>query len=70
MNPLDYLITAPRLRHRFGGISDMTLWRWLRDPRLQFPKPLVVNGRRYWWLRDLEEWEAAQRLPDRGPNTS
>jgi hypothetical protein len=35
----------------------MTLWRWERDQRLRFPKPLVINGRRYWKLRELEAWE-------------
>jgi predicted DNA-binding transcriptional regulator AlpA len=64
MTTLDHLVTAPQLRNRLGGISDMTLWRWLRDPRLEFPKPLIVNRRRYWWLRDLEAWEATRRSAD------
>lgn len=53
-------ITGPQLLARFGGISDMTLWRWLQDPALNFPRPLVINRRRYWRLADIETWERAQ----------
>jgi hypothetical protein len=37
----------------------MTLWRRLHDERLKFPRPVVVNGRRYFKLSDIEAWEAA-----------
>lgn len=42
------------------GITDRTLARWLENEELQFPRPLVVNGRRYWRLGDLECWERAR----------
>jgi hypothetical protein len=48
------------LRARFGNISEMTLWRWERDPRLAFPQALIINGRRYYDLAEIEEWERAQ----------
>lgn len=51
------LLTAKQVRQRYGGISDMSLWRWLRAPELKFPKPLLINGRRYWRLVDLGRWE-------------
>jgi predicted DNA-binding transcriptional regulator AlpA len=36
----------------------MSLWRWLQDPKLNFPKPsLIVNGRRFWREGDLQQWE-------------
>ena len=53
-------LTGPQVCARFGGISDMTLWRWLSNPALGFPKPLVVNRRRYWPLADIETWERTQ----------
>jgi predicted DNA-binding transcriptional regulator AlpA len=52
-----YYLTSREVRARYGGVSDMTLWRWLRDPALNFPKPLVINGRRLWEQAQLKEWE-------------
>ncbi|WP_287742661.1 hypothetical protein [Methylobacterium sp.] len=38
----------------------MTLWRWERDPKLAFPQPLRINGRRYWRRADIEAFELRQ----------
>ena len=42
-------LPAPAVCKRYG-VSDMTLFRWLRDPALGFPQPTMVlqGGRRYW----------------------
>jgi hypothetical protein len=56
----DILLTASQVRTRYGGVSDMALWRWLHDERMSFPQPLLINRRRYWRLSDLLRWEAAQ----------
>ena len=53
-------ITATQVRARYGSIADMTLWRWLADPSLAFPRPLHINRRRFWRLDELEDWERAQ----------
>jgi predicted DNA-binding transcriptional regulator AlpA len=37
------------------SISPMTLWRWDRDPGLNFPKPIRIRGRKY---RDESELNA------------
>lgn len=58
-NP-DHRLTGPQVRARFGNISHMTLWRWLRSPEVGFPQPLVVANRRYWRLGDIDSWERAQ----------
>jgi predicted DNA-binding transcriptional regulator AlpA len=50
-------LTAAQVRARYGGISDMTLWRWLRNTELGFPKPRRINRLRYWKTNDLAEWE-------------
>lgn len=50
-------ITASQVRSRFGNISDMTLWRWLRDEQLRFPRPLVIQRRRFFRLDQIEEFE-------------
>jgi len=63
----DSLETALQVRAAFGGVSDMTLWRWLADPELGFPKPIVVRRRRYW--RRSERIAFMQRILDQGQRT-
>jgi predicted DNA-binding transcriptional regulator AlpA len=38
--------------------SDMTLWRWQRNPKVAFPSPvkLGADGRNYWWLPTVRGW--------------
>lgn len=50
------LIGVADVRTMFGDISDMTLWRWLKDADLQFPKPIYVQRRRFWREAELIEW--------------
>lgn len=59
---LQLRITAKRVCQICGGISNMSLWRWLNDPSLNFLKPIYIARRRYWreadvlaWLDDREE---------------
>lgn len=49
-------ISARQVRDRVGKISAMTLWRWLRDDRLGFPKPTIILRRRYWREVDIDNW--------------
>ena len=66
--PLDHdvFLTARAVRRRYGGKSDMALWRWSRDPSLGFPKPIFIQQFRYWRLADLIEWERSR--PTTNPN--
>jgi hypothetical protein len=41
-------------------IVGRTLDRWLTNPRLNFPRPILVNGRRYFKAGLLEQWEREQ----------
>lgn len=50
-------LQARQVRDRYG-VSDMTVWRWLRD--LEFPQPVYISRYRYWRLSDIEAWEARQ----------
>ena len=50
-------LTANQVRARFGGISDMSLWRWLNNEQLGFPRPLVINRRRFFRLDQIEAFE-------------
>jgi hypothetical protein len=57
------LIPAREVWRRYS-ITSRTLSRWLKRCELGFPRPLVVNGRRYWQLNEIEMWER-MRASDR-----
>jgi hypothetical protein len=58
----DVLLTAAQLKRRWGGCSDMLLWRRLaRDGEM--PAPLRMSGRRYWYLSAILAYEC--RLAER-----
>lgn len=50
------LMTARQVRAVVGSISDMTLWRWAHDEHLGFPKPILIQGRRYWRDVEINSW--------------
>src|SRR5262245_20454157 len=52
-------ISAAQVCARYGGMSDMWLWRMLeRDPT--FPRPFLFGGkRRFFKLDELVAWERA-----------
>jgi predicted DNA-binding transcriptional regulator AlpA len=52
----DRYLNSKQVRHRYGDVSDMWLWRRLRDDP-NFPKPMEVAGRRFWKLAELVRWE-------------
>jgi hypothetical protein len=59
-DPSDQLtlyLNAAQVRRRYGGASDMALWRWLHDAKLGFPQPFRINGRRFWKETELTAWE-------------
>ena len=53
---LDQKITSKQVRELLGGISDMSLWRFLHDKKLGFPKPIYINRRRFWSREELKQW--------------
>jgi hypothetical protein len=52
-------LPAPKVCRRYD-ITPRTLDRWLEREALNFPRPLVINRRRYWPLDSLIAWELAQ----------
>lgn len=54
------LIPANTVRILCGDVSDMTLWRWLNAPALNFPKPTYIGKRRYWKEAEILAWIEAQ----------
>jgi predicted DNA-binding transcriptional regulator AlpA len=56
-------IQAAHVREICGGISDMTLWRWLNER--DFPRPIYIARRRYWREADVTDWlEARAGAPE------
>jgi predicted DNA-binding transcriptional regulator AlpA len=55
----DPLMASADTRRYLGGISEMTLWRWLQI--LDFPAPdMTLQRRRFWRRSTVEAWLAAQ----------
>ena len=52
----DKRIQSSAVRDLCGGVSDMTLWRWLNDPAMNFPKPSYIGKRRFWRKADVVDW--------------
>jgi predicted DNA-binding transcriptional regulator AlpA len=40
--------------------STRTIERWEIDPTLNFPKPIKIKRRKYWYENELDEFDAAQ----------
>ena len=57
----DALLNSAQTKARCGNVTDMCLWRWMRDERVRFPRPLKINRRNYWRLGDLRQWDADHR---------
>jgi predicted DNA-binding transcriptional regulator AlpA len=57
-------LPAADVRKRYG-VSDMSLWRWLNNEALGFPRPIRINKRRFWRLNQLEGWEASRASSQR-----
>ena len=59
-DPPRRFLTGPQVCSRYS-ITDMSLWRWLKDPTIGFPQPTMrVKDRRYWLEADLIAWERTQ----------
>jgi predicted DNA-binding transcriptional regulator AlpA len=63
----DVFLTANQVRRRYGNVSDMWLYRREHD-NSNFPKPLRVQGRRFWRIVDLRAWEESRSTNDGGAN--
>ena len=59
------LRTASEVRRQLGGISEVTLWRRIRDPRLNFPTPVKILGRLYFRAAEINAWIEAQATEPR-----
>lgn len=55
-----HYVNSKYVRERYD-ISDMSLWRWQNDPKLGFPKPMIINRRKLWDPAELDAFDARQR---------
>lgn len=54
----DDLLPDPLVAKRYK-VTSRTISRWDTDPKLGFPKPIEINGRKYRRKTELEEFERA-----------
>lgn len=63
------LLTAAQVRERLGGVTRMTLWRYVRNVP-DFPRPIYLSTgevkRPYFREAELEAYIEAGREDDRG----
>lgn len=60
MTPDKRYVLRKAVRARFGDCSTMTIWRWEHDEDLGFPQPIMINGRAYYDLDEIEAFERRQ----------
>ena len=53
-----------RLVQERYSVTAMTLWRWDRDPQLNFPKAYRIRGRKYRLEPELDEFDQRMRSAD------
>jgi predicted DNA-binding transcriptional regulator AlpA len=51
------MIGSKKVNDRYGNKARLTLYRWMKDPDLGFPKPVKIRGRHFWKLGQLRQWE-------------
>lgn len=62
LSDTDELIPDLQVRREFGGISEMTIWRWDRDPQmaaLGWPQPTKICNRKYRSRRGINAFREA-----------
>jgi len=45
---------------KFLGVAPMTIWRFQRDPKLNFPKPARINNIDYTSIDEVQAWLKAR----------
>ncbi len=54
------LRTAKQVRQKIGHVSDVTLWRRINNPELNFPQPIKILGRLYFQAAEIDAWITEQ----------
>ncbi len=56
------MIPSAAVRHICGGVSKVTLHRWMKRPDLAFPRPVAIGQRNYWHEAELLAWLKAREV--------
>ncbi|WP_322885214.1 DNA-binding protein [Sinorhizobium medicae] len=56
LNASGAYLTSNQVLARYS-IAPITFYRWQKTPALGFPKPLVINRRKFFKADDLAAWE-------------
>ena len=48
------------VRKRYGGVCGRTIARWQANPALNFPKPIIINNRKYFDDDELTAWDRSR----------
>jgi predicted DNA-binding transcriptional regulator AlpA len=56
------LLRANEVCARYGGITTMTLWRWIHSPTLDFPKPIYISRRQFYDADELDAFDRRQLI--------
>jgi hypothetical protein len=59
VTPADELVSKKTVAEEFDSCTK-TIDRWEDDPKLRFPKSLLINRRRFWRRSELEAFKRAQ----------
>ena len=54
------MVGTKKVRARYDDACARTIDRWINHREMGFPKPTMINGRRYWRLGELRQWERQQ----------
>ena len=49
-------LNSREVRRRYS-VTEMSIWRWVRDEKIAFPAPTKLGSWNYWRLSDLIAWE-------------
>jgi hypothetical protein len=60
-------ITQPEAARLLGGVSIMTMWRWRKNPALNFPRSVEINGRHYYSRAEILNWRPPAKPPKPQP---
>jgi hypothetical protein len=57
------LLPDPLVAARYR-VTPRTIYRWDQQSDLDFPRPIVIHGRKYRRVKELESWER-KRVADK-----
>lgn len=48
------------------SVTRSTIYRWLQDPQMGFPKPIKIGHSTRWDEAEINSWVEAQKVKARG----